>query len=239
MSHRAEWIGMLTSVCVVLGGLLALTVKTQQSVATNFPSVHGSYELQQEWRLQQEKIRQLQGALAEVRQSPDGTSPATRRLSMLSAVVPLKGPGLTILLSDMPSAEANKSTIVQDNPELGLTHDVDLLRVVNELFASGAEAISLNDQRIGPRTAIRCAGPTVLVNQVPCAKPFRFQVIGDPDTLYGAMTLTNGILDELQHFDLAVHIEKSKLVTVPAYDAAVPFKFARPIAPGRESRDAS
>ena len=61
-----------------------------------------------------------------------------------------------------------------------IIHDEDLLRVLNELCAAGAEAISINDQRIVATTEVRCAGPTVSVNNVRSAPPYVIKAIGNP-----------------------------------------------------------
>ena len=61
--------------------------------------------------------------------------------------------------------------------------DDDLQLVVNALWAAGAEAISINGQRLGPTTAIRFAGEAVLVDFRPVTNPYEISAIGDPDTL--------------------------------------------------------
>ena len=61
--------------------------------------------------------------------------------------------------------------------------DGDLQLVVNALWAAGAEAISINGQRLGPTTAIRFAGEAVLVDFRPVTNPYEISAIGDPDTL--------------------------------------------------------
>ena len=55
--------------------------------------------------------------------------------------------------------------------------------MVNALWAAGAEAISINGQRLGPTTAIRFAGEAVLVDFRPVTNPYEISAIGDPDTL--------------------------------------------------------
>ncbi len=70
-----------------------------------------------------------------------------------------------------------------------IVHDYDLQLVVNELTASGAEAIAINGQRVISRTAIRCVGPTIMVNNVPIVPPFEILAVGDPGTLAGGLLL--------------------------------------------------
>ena len=65
----------------------------------------------------------------------------------------------------------------------GRVQDGDLQLVVNALWAAGAEAISINGQRLGPTTAIRFAGEAVLVDFRPVTNPYEISAIGDPDSL--------------------------------------------------------
>jgi len=61
--------------------------------------------------------------------------------------------------------------------------DKDLAMVVNGLWAAGAEAISINDERITPQSAIRRVEGVILVNYRPVAPPYEVRAIGDPRTL--------------------------------------------------------
>ncbi|HET6382444.1 MAG TPA: DUF881 domain-containing protein [Armatimonadota bacterium] len=242
ISHRAEWIGMLTSVCVVLGGLLALTIKTQQQVRAGVPAVNNSVELDQEWGVLQHKILTLQNDLARLRGHTD-SAPERTHFQMLAAMSPVVGPGIAVTLSDNPNIVNNNSADSHPDPMLsadlisaGIIHDVDILRVVNELFAAGAEAVAVNGQRIGPRTAIRCVGPVVNVNQVGCASPFKIEAVGNPETLQGALDLPGGEIESLKGVQCGVTILQEKKLLLPAYDGAVQFMYAHPLKLSRKDQ---
>ena len=102
----------------------------------------------------------------------------------MAGTVPVTGPGLLVTLAD---AEAD----AEDDPVGGDTEtdprarirDDDIQVVVNALWAAGAEAISINGQRLSPTTAIRFAGEAVLVDFRPVTNPYDISAIGDPDTL--------------------------------------------------------
>jgi uncharacterized protein YlxW (UPF0749 family) len=57
------------------------------------------------------------------------------------------------------------------------------LKIVNEMRVSGAEAISVNDERITAMSEIRCAGTTILVNLNKIAPPFVIKATGNPQLL--------------------------------------------------------
>jgi uncharacterized protein YlxW (UPF0749 family) len=101
-----------------------------------------------------------------------------------SAAVRVTGPGLLVTLANAdPKAAADPvGGTAQDNPQ-GRVRDGDLQLVVNALWAAGAEAVSINGQRLGPLTAIRFAGEAVLVDFKPVNNPYEVSAIGNPDTL--------------------------------------------------------
>jgi uncharacterized protein YlxW (UPF0749 family) len=90
-----------------------------------------------------------------------------------AGVVPVTGPGLRLVLTDAPS-----DTPDVEDPALRV-QDVDLQVVVNGLWAAGAEAIAVNEQRLTATTAIRSAGDAVLVDLVALSGPYRVEAIGD------------------------------------------------------------
>ncbi|MGY1705601.1 DUF881 domain-containing protein [Geodermatophilus sp. SYSU D00697] len=101
-----------------------------------------------------------------------------------AAVVPVTGPGLLVTLADAePDADADPVGGAGEEDPRGQVHDGDLQVVVNALWAAGAEAVSINDRRLGPVTAIRFAGEAVLVDFRPVTNPYLVSAIGDPDTL--------------------------------------------------------
>jgi uncharacterized protein YlxW (UPF0749 family) len=103
------------------------------------------------------------------------------RASTGAAALPVTGPGLVVTLGD-PEPDADSDPVGgQDTPDpRGKVGDGDLQRVVNALWAAGAEAISVNEHRLGATTAIRTAGEAVLVEFRPVANPYEVRAVGDP-----------------------------------------------------------
>src|SRR5206468_3747517 len=100
--------------------------------------------------------------------------------------VAVKGPGLEVVLRDPPvrstSASAGRAGSVPINAGHILT-DRDVRSVVNQLWANGAEAISVNGIRLTPTSAIRFAGQAVLVDFQPITSPYTVRAIGNADGL--------------------------------------------------------
>jgi len=99
------------------------------------------------------------------------------RLSILVGLSPVHGPGVRVTVEDAPgdSARGPGST--------GRIRDTDLQRLLNGLWAAGAEAISVNGQRLGALTAVRTAGDAILVGYRPLSPPYEVLAIGSPTDL--------------------------------------------------------
>ena len=90
------------------------------------------------------------------------------------------GPGITITLSD---SKLDINSVL--DPNSLIVHDGDILSVINELKNAGAEAISINDQRMVPTTGIICGGNIIDINKEKVGAPFEIKAIGLPEQLAG------------------------------------------------------
>ena len=136
----------------------------------------------------------------------------------------MEGKGIVFTLDD--SKQAAKTG---ENKNLYIIHDEDLLRVVNELRAAGAEAISLNGQRLIGSSEIRCVGPTVLVNERRLAAPFVILAIGNPQTLESSLKLRGGVIENFKFWGIKAEVVQSDKVRVPAFKGKRTFEFAKAV----------
>jgi uncharacterized protein YlxW (UPF0749 family) len=100
--------------------------------------------------------------------------------------VAVSGPGITVTLTEPPAATGSPvpgrgGTTSTDATNI-LT-DRDVRSVVNELWHDGAEAVSVNDVRLTPTSAVRLAGQAVLVDFQPITSPYRIRAVGESDRL--------------------------------------------------------
>jgi len=139
-------------------------------------------------------------------------------LRMQTGLTPLEGPGIKVTLDDNPKgAEAAKaSDILTYNPENYIIHDKNVLYVINDLKNAGAEAISINNQRIVSTSNIRCVGTVILVNSTRMAPPYEIIALGDPDQLEKGV-LNGQEFNFLKKKDFPVKLEKFDKLEVPAY----------------------
>ena len=105
-------------------------------------------------------------------------------LSLAAASTAITGPGLTVTVSD-PGVSPNLSDVskqrVSGSRQIILDRDLQL--VVNSLWASGAEGISVGGVRIGPNVTIRQAGGAILVDNNPTSSPYTILAVGPPHAM--------------------------------------------------------
>ena len=212
-------------VCVVLGFMLAVQFRTTQGIKSSIPFQRIedlSQRLSQTEKERDVLLKQLHG----LRQTP-GLQSATKEsenIKMGAGVVALEGSGLVITVDD-----SKRLSKVGDNPNLYLIHDEDILKIINELWAAGAEAISINEQRLIATSEIRCAGPTLSVNNTRYSPPYEIRVIGEPQTLENSLKMRGGVIETLQFWGIQVTVKKQDIVEVPAYKGTFRFEYAKPV----------
>ena len=132
----------------------------------------------------------------------------------------VRGQGIVVTVEDSVT-EAGQDANLNNY----LVHDEDLLNIVNELKSSGAEAISVNDQRIVSMSSIRCAGPTILVNDEKLAPPFVIKAIGDSSLLESAINMRGSYVDILKGWGIRFNITKESDIFIPKYSKSIQSKF--------------
>ena len=143
-------------------------------------------------------------------------------LRMKAGLTALEGSGVIVRMDD-----SNREMRAGENPNLYVIHDEDLLRIVNELRAAGAEAISINGQRLTATSEIRCAGPTLSVNNVRSAPPFEIIAIGDKISLKNSIKMRGGVEDALKVWGIQIEVQSVENVYIPPYNGNFRHTFAR------------
>ena len=133
------------------------------------------------------------------------------------------GPGVIVTLSD---SKKDASTVL--NASDLVVHDADVLSVINELKNAGAEAISINDQRIVPTSSIVCGGNIIEINGEKVGAPFIIKAIGLPEQL-SALSRPGGYLEILKNASIEVSLKKSNNITIPKYTGFISYKYAQSV----------
>ena len=133
------------------------------------------------------------------------------------------GPGVIITLSDS-TKDASSALNASDL----LVHDGDILSVINELKNAGAEAISINDQRLVPTSSIVCGGNIIEINGEKVGAPFEIKAIGLPEQL-SALSRPGGYLEILKNATVGVELKKSNNITIPKYAGVITYEYAKTV----------
>ncbi|MEV5593872.1 DUF881 domain-containing protein [Streptomyces sp. NPDC052496] len=141
-------------------------------------------------------------------------------LALLAGSTQVTGPGVKLVVDDAKSAKSSgggprESTGFSDT---GRLRDRDLQRVVNGLWASGAEAVSVNGQRLTSLSAIRAAGDAILVDNKPLVPPYTVLAVGDGHRLATAFqdSADGQYLDVLRkNYGIRTKISAENEVTLP------------------------
>lgn len=240
------WIPPVAVLSAIFGVLAAASLRTQDRIrgeglaGTRPQQVFGAYnEMRTTVSEQKKKIADLQSSLSKYQEAAAKETDNEKLLyadlqksQVMAGIVAVSGPGVTVTLRDARKVPP-KPADMSEQEYLSWTngyhiHDADIQTVVNELRAAGAEAISINDQRVVSSTAIRCVGPVVQVNAVPTSgSPVTIKAIGDGEAIFSGFTMPGGVKDQYAMTDPAMFgIEKNKRLTLPAYSGATPLRFA-------------
>ncbi len=163
-----------------------------------------------------------------------GTRRLQRRVDDLRApagLTPVSGPGLTVVLSDAPADVINSS----DQPIRWLiVHQQDIQAVVNAMWAGGAEAVTVQGQRVVTTTGIKCEGNAVMLGGGVYPQPYTISAIGNPAALEAAVLQDEDTAlfrrDALRP-DISVGFEMTtqSALDMPAYEGVLGRTYAEPL----------
>ncbi|MBR2289676.1 MAG: DUF881 domain-containing protein [Clostridia bacterium] len=185
-------------------------------------SIEKNNELRAKIEEYQNASSQSSSTVALIKKELDGAN-------ILAGLVDVKGEGIKITLDDTRAINQIALDAGGYDPNVFIIHDSDLLMIVNELIAAGAEAVSINGQRISTRTEIRCIGPVISINGARYSAPFVIAAIGDSDILESSMKLRGGVIDSLEQANIDVTIEKSNEIVIEKYNKTINNKYATPV----------
>jgi uncharacterized protein YlxW (UPF0749 family) len=153
--------------------------------------------------------------------------PELSRQSERVGLTPVVGPGVKVTLDDAPSSVAANGI----EPDLLVVHQQDIQAVVNALWSGGAEAMTIQDQRVISTTAVKCVGNTVVLHGIPYSPPYVIRAVGDQARMREALAAAEPIQIYQQYVEAygLVFQEKSEAnVRIPAHEGSLDLVRARP-----------
>ncbi len=142
-----------------------------------------------------------------------------KQANKMIGMTEVTGTGVIVTLND-----SKKDVTTALNASDLLVHDVDVLSVINELKNAGAEAISINGQRLVPTSSIVCGGNIIEINGEKVGAPFEIKAIGLPEQL-AALSRPGGYLEILKDATVLVDLKKSNNITIPKYTGVITYKY--------------
>ena len=174
------------------------------------------------------EVERLRDAVANASVGTDKAASAGRQAALRSSelaagLTKVRGPGMRVeladsSLADSPSGDINDLVI----------HSGDVQATVNALWRAGAEAMSINGQRLVATTAVICVGNTLLLNGTVHSPPYVVSALGADRNKFEADQLVQRLREDAKNFGLKVSIRSVESVSIPAYDGSTAPKYARP-----------
>ncbi len=171
----------------------------------------------------------LRGEVEDLTIGMDGGKDLTEALQktgMEASTVAVTGPGVRVTLNDAP-LEVKPAGV--DDDAL-VVHQQDIQAVVNALWSAGAEAMSIQGQRVVATTGIKCVGNSVVLHGVPYAPPYVIEAIGDTARMDTALKDSTAVQIYQQYVDaygLGYAFEKVDTLEVPAFSGSIGLRTAQ------------
>lgn len=237
-SRRLDAWKVLVPVVALLAGLLGATtaraangIDLRSSGRTNLADLIRNAE--SKGASEDNVVQQLQAdimtatnQLARSDRTLAGITEVAAPLLRPAGLVALTGPGLTITLDDahpaQPETDPAKANAL-------VVHQSDMQAAANALWAGGAEAIVVMDQRLVATSAIRCVGNTLLLNGRVYSPPFTITAIGPAATMRAALSQSADLQQyrkDAASYGLGYDVKTQDKVDVPAFDAPLALTYA-------------
>ena len=239
MTNKLKISIVLGIMCLALTAGICVQVKTVQSSNSTVSQNYEENNLRAEVLKYKERYdntikeideldKQLDAKIDEATENNSELEEAQAQIKEGNKIIGLEevtGPGVIITLSD---SQLDPNTVF--DPSTLLLHDLDIVSVINELKNTGAEAISINEQRIVSTSSIQCGGAIININGERIGSPFTIKAIGLPESLAN-IDRTDGYLDLLRSepYKIGVELKKSNNITIPKYSGVINFKYAKPV----------
>ena len=135
-------------------------------------------------------------------------------LKVISGYSSIVGSGVVITIKDSERELSSGET-----PNDLLVHDIDILRILNDLKKAGSKGIAINGERVLPTSEIKCSGATITVNKTTYGQPFIIKAIGDTESLMASINAPESYASLLRSvYGIYINIEENEEITLNFYE---------------------
>ena len=234
-----SWQVTLGVALLVLGFLIAAQLaaegpRVRYTTQERTPLVQTAKDLQTEQDGLKARILELRAKIQTVETQGQGSAATVKDLNtqlqqarIAAGLIPLTGSGIVIQLDD------SKEPVPPGGSQADyLVGSRDIRVVVEELWNAGAEAISVNGERLTTSTAIIDVGSSVLVNSAYLTPPYQVSALGAPD-LYQKLSASPAFVDFVRArgagYGIQISVAEPQSVDIPAFVGTVTLRYSRPV----------
>lgn len=226
-------------VCLVLTIAIVMQIKTINSANSTVSKSFTENSLRDDvlkWKEKYENISKEQEKVDEAlkivrkeatkdNQNSEEIEKSIRENNNLIGLTDIEGQGIVITVTDDPNATRETISYIDDISN-HLVHYFDLITIVNELKNAGAEAISINGQRIVSTTSINCIGNVIKINDEKVNSPFEIKAIGLSESLV-SLDRPGSYIERMRFAGIVVNIKKESKVEIPKYTGLISSKYMK------------
>ncbi len=217
-------------ICIQVKSVDSITEEEGIKISDNSELIDEVFKLRQEYKDAYSELEDAEKELEEIRKLATEHSGTDSQIesqinnnNKLLGLTEVKGSGIVITLDDNREVDADE--VIGDISRY-LVHESDLLNIINELFNSGAEAISINGKRVVSTTAILCDGNIIRVNDEIVSVPIEIKAIGYPEAL-ATLNRPQGYLSILRRDGVIVTAEKKDDIVIPKYEGVYQYEYIK------------
>lgn len=217
-------------ICILLTSVMFLQFKSVQVIEASGVGQKRETELRTEYSTLKDKSSEMKQQLEEIQNTTkeytDQSSDVQATMDLLKSDVDkarcdlgytdVKGPGIILTIADGKNAAIVKEQVVTYN---------DLIMAINELKYAGAEAISLNDERVVNNSFVANISEYMVMNDNRISGPYTIKVIGDSKDLESVINIKGGIKDYLESYNKQISYTIENEVYINKYNGNVEINF--------------
>ena len=198
------------------------TLKDNSGLKDELLNSQGKHEaLYRELESKEQKLEQVRLNAAAKNQNDTQNEVEIKNNQRLLGLTEVSGQGFIIQLDENREINSNEVLNISEY----LVHEEDLLYIINELFNSGADAISINDQRIVSTTSVLCDGNIIRINGKMVGVPITIKAIGYSKRMEYALTRPGGYLQKMADDGVKVTVQSSEEITIPKYEGVYNYEY--------------